>query len=86
MATLILLIARRAHGERCGPCVEEQPMCFDLPLSRLEMAELLGLRTETISRQLRQLRAAGLIEMPSQRSIAVRNLKALERAVEKDGI
>jgi CRP/FNR family transcriptional regulator len=85
VATLILLIARRTRAARCAPCAEEQPMRFDLPLSRTEMAEFLGLRTETISRQLRRLHAAGLIEMPSPRSIAVRDLGALERTVEKDG-
>jgi CRP/FNR family transcriptional regulator len=85
VATLILLIARRTRVARCAPCAEDQPMRFDLPLSRMEMAEFLGLRTETISRQLRRLHAAGLIDMPGRRSIAVRNLGALERAVETDG-
>jgi CRP/FNR family transcriptional regulator len=84
VATLILLIAR--HTARTAPraCAEEQPMRFDLPLSRMEMAEFLGLRTETISRQLRRLNAAGLIDMPGPRSIAVRDFGALERTVEKD--
>jgi CRP/FNR family transcriptional regulator len=85
VATLILLIARRTRDARCAPCAEEQPMRFDLPLSRMEMAEFLGLRTETISRQLRRLHTSGLIDMLSPRSIAVRNLGALERTVEKDG-
>jgi CRP/FNR family transcriptional regulator len=59
-------------------------MRLDLPLSRMEMAEFLGLRTETVSRQLRRLSTAGLIDMPSPRSITVRDLGALERAVEKE--
>jgi CRP/FNR family transcriptional regulator len=85
VATLILLIARRTRAARNAPCAEERPMRLDLPLSRMEMAEFLGLRTETISRQLRRLHAAGLIDMPSPRSITVRDLRALERTVEKDG-
>lgn len=86
VATLILLVARRARAARCGPPPEGQPMRFDLPLSRTEMAEFLGLRIETISRQLRRLNAAGLIDMPGPRSIAVRDLGALERTVEKEEI
>jgi CRP/FNR family transcriptional regulator len=85
VATLILLIARRTHAARVAPCAEEQPVRFNLPLSRLEMAEFLGLRTETISRQLRRMRAARLIDMAGPRAISVRDLGALERAVEKDG-
>jgi CRP/FNR family transcriptional regulator len=86
VATLILVIARRTRAARCGPYAEEQPMRFDLPLSRMEMAEFLGLRTETISRQLRRLRSAGLIDMPSLRSVIVRDFGAFERAVEKDRV
>jgi CRP/FNR family transcriptional regulator len=86
VATLILLMARRAHAARRAPCAQEQPpVRFDLPLSRMEMAEFLGLRTETISRQLRKLHTAGLIDMAGPRSIAVRDLRALERAVGTDG-
>jgi predicted ArsR family transcriptional regulator len=47
------------------------------------MGKFLGLRTETVSRQLRRLRATGLIETPKQRSVVVRDLAAIERAAEK---
>jgi CRP/FNR family transcriptional regulator len=83
VATLILLIARRRRAAWCGACAPNQPLHFELPLSRTDMAEYLGLRIETISRQLRRLSAAGVIETSSRRSLTVRDLAALERIVEK---
>ncbi|MEC7161555.1 MAG: Crp/Fnr family transcriptional regulator, partial [Pseudomonadota bacterium] len=38
-----------------------------LPLSRQQMADVLGLTIETVSRQLSRLRSAGLIDTPSRR-------------------
>jgi CRP/FNR family transcriptional regulator len=84
VATLILLIARRMQASRCEPCAQRHSMRFDLPLSRTDMAEYLGLRIETISRQLKRLRAAGVVETSSRRSLTVRDLAALERAVERE--
>jgi CRP/FNR family transcriptional regulator len=83
VATLILLIARRRHAALCDPCAHAQPLGFDLPLSRTDMAEYLGLRIETVSRQLRRLSAAGVIETSSRRTVTVRDLAALERIVER---
>jgi CRP/FNR family transcriptional regulator len=83
VATLILLIARRRRPAWCGPCTERVPLHFDLPLSRTDMAEYLGLRIETVSRQLRRLTAVGVIETSKRRSLTVRDLAALERIVER---
>jgi CRP/FNR family transcriptional regulator len=83
VATLILLIARRRRGVWSGPGAEQNSLHFDLPLSRTDMAEYLGLRIETVSRQLRRLSAAGVIDTPSRRSLTVRDLSALERIVER---
>jgi CRP/FNR family transcriptional regulator len=83
VATLILLIARRRRVAWCESCARGQPLHFDLPLSRTDMAEYLGLRIETVSRQLRRLGAAGVIETPNRRSLTVRDLAALERIVEQ---
>src|SRR5262245_32068282 len=79
VATLVLLIARRRRHAWCGHCSEEASLRFDLPLSRTDMAEYLGLRIETVSRQLRRLTAAGVIGTSGRRLIAVRDLAALER-------
>ena len=42
-----------------------------LPLSRQQIADVLGLTIETVSRQLTKLRGEGLIELPSRREIVL---------------
>lgn len=49
-----------------------------LPLSRQQMADVLGLTIETVSRQLSRLRSAGLIDTPSRREIVLRDKRELE--------
>jgi CRP/FNR family transcriptional regulator len=80
VATFILLMLRRMRGAECAACTEV-PEQFDLPLSRTEIADFLGLRIETVSRQLKLLREAGAIET-SGRTITVRKVQALEQAME----
>jgi CRP/FNR family transcriptional regulator len=44
---------------------------FELPLSRTEIGTFLGLRLETVSRQMRALRETGVIEVLSGRQIRI---------------
>jgi CRP/FNR family nitrogen fixation transcriptional regulator len=53
---------------------------IDLPMSRTDIADHLGLTIETVSRSLTQLERQGVIELPSHRRfIMLRNKPALER-------
>lgn len=58
-------------------------MAYDLPLSRGEIADLLGLTIETVSRQMTRLRAAGIIGLPGGRGITIENPAALAAAAEE---
>ena len=49
-----------------------------LPLSRQQIADVLGLTIETVSRQLTKMRSEGLIELPSRREIVLRDSEELE--------
>lgn len=53
---------------------------FELPLSRGEIADLLGLTIETVSRQMTRLRAAGTIGLPGGRGIIVADPAGLAAA------
>ena len=53
---------------------------IDLPMSRTDIADHLGLTIETVSRSLTQLERQGVIELPAHRRfIVLRNKPALER-------
>jgi CRP/FNR family transcriptional regulator len=44
----------------------DDPAGFDLPLTRGEMADMLGLTIETVSRQMTRLKTAGIIGLPRE--------------------
>jgi CRP/FNR family nitrogen fixation transcriptional regulator len=50
---------------------------FDLPMSRLDIADYLGLTIETVSRVFAKLRAAGLIKLQSVRCVQIKDFQAL---------
>jgi CRP/FNR family transcriptional regulator, anaerobic regulatory protein len=69
VAALLLTILQRTL-QPCPDC--EQGPCRQLmPLTRTEMADYLGLRLETVSRQLKQLEAIGIIKRLDPRRISV---------------
>jgi CRP/FNR family nitrogen fixation transcriptional regulator len=65
----LLEMANRASG---GNAVE-------LPMSRQDIADYLGLTIETVSRTLSHLESAAAIEIPTSRRIVLRNRAALSR-------
>jgi CRP/FNR family transcriptional regulator, nitrogen fixation regulation protein len=51
----------------------------ELPMSRQDIADYLGLTIETVSRTLTQLQKTATIELPSSRRILLCNRSALSR-------
>jgi len=51
----------------------------DLPMSRQDIADYLGLTIETVSRTLSQLQSSAAIDLPNSRCIVLRNRAALGR-------
>ena len=77
---------RRLALNDCQRGAEPAPLArFDLPLSRGEIADLLGLTIETVSRQMTRLRAAGIIDLPGGRAIVITDAAALAEAAEDLG-
>jgi CRP/FNR family transcriptional regulator, nitrogen fixation regulation protein len=80
----IMLLVKTARERVAGFLLEmanRQPArnVIDLPMSRQDIADYLGLTMETVSRTLTQLEAAETIAVPKSRHILVRNRGALSR-------
>ncbi|WP_299861186.1 Crp/Fnr family transcriptional regulator [uncultured Hoeflea sp.] len=76
VASFVYLIATHINPE-----AETESASFDLPLTRSDIADFLGLTIETVSRQLTKLRKDGIIEIRNNRRVDVPDLaKLAERA------
>ena len=81
----ILMLGRKSAAERVATflvdCVRraEAGDTLELPMSRQDIADFLGLTIETVSRTLTQLQGDGLISLPSYRRVVLHNLRALTR-------
>lgn len=84
--TWLLLLGRKSSKERVATFLKDlaekhrgQAGAIPLPLTRQEMAELLGLTIETVSRNLSALKRAGIITLTSMRSFVIRQPEELAR-------
>jgi CRP/FNR family transcriptional regulator len=73
VASFLLLIATHLDPEVTG-----ESRRFDLPLSRADIADFLGLTIETVSRQMSRLKADGVISIVANRHIDVPRLARLK--------
>ncbi|MBY0226405.1 MAG: Crp/Fnr family transcriptional regulator [Hyphomicrobium sp.] len=77
VASLLVLIAGKLNGDTADDAASVSDLEFALPLSRTEIAECLGLRLETVSRQFAALKAEGVIATGRRRGIRVCDLTSL---------
>ena len=83
----MLVLARRSAGEKLAGFLldmaaragasRDGPVTFDLPLTRGQIADVLGMTIETVSRQLTRMKQSGLIGLPGGRAITISNREAL---------
>ncbi|WP_128291122.1 Crp/Fnr family transcriptional regulator [Afifella aestuarii] len=74
VATFLLMIARHSpHADDS----EEGGTGFELPLTRAEIADFLGLTIETVSRQLTKLKGSDVIRVEQNRRIRVPDMELL---------
>ena len=70
LATFLAALARRQN-------VQEDGGLIDLPMTRTDIADYLGLTIETVSRSFTKLRKSGVIGIPDAHSITVTDVGAL---------
>jgi CRP/FNR family transcriptional regulator len=85
IASLLAIIARRDASLQLRKA--KGAITFDLPLTREEMADYLGLTLETVSRQISALRKDGVIELEGKRHVKVPDFDLLleETGDDSDG-
>jgi CRP/FNR family transcriptional regulator len=77
VASFLLERAARVATPGCADHAAPAEIRLDLPVSRQQIADVLGLTIETVSRQFTRLKADGVIDLPSRREVVVVNRAAL---------
>ncbi len=78
IASFLLESADRLAPSGCNIDFDRRPNSFKLPLTRQQIADILGLMIETVSRQLTKLKRDGLIDLPTRREVVIQDRVALE--------
>ena len=74
------LLAFSRRSERNG----QDPSVFELPMTRADIADFLGLTIETVSRTFTKLRIMGLIELAQSNQVKLTDMDGLENLAEGD--
>ena len=77
VASFLLLVATYLDPELDDH--DPAPVSFDLPLTRADIADFLGLTIETTSRQLTRLRHDGIIDIAHNRTVTIAELEKLRQ-------
>jgi CRP/FNR family transcriptional regulator len=75
IASFLLMLAGRCHSVRGAGET-------DFPMSRADIADYLGLRIETVSREISALKAARVIQLTSRQSFRIVDRKRLDQLAE----
>ena len=84
VSSFLLMIAKRVPNIGCRHSDEVNFAQFELPLTRADIADYLGLTIETVSRHFTRLRTKGIIEITNKREILIPDMEALEDHADQD--
>lgn len=78
VATFLLDMSERLVDQTCETPVGGVLAEFDLPFSRQQIGDILGITIETASRQMTRLKRENIIELPTRRTVRICDRAALE--------
>lgn len=81
VASMLVLFAERMRGIEDDPANTDK-IAFEMPLSRTDFAACIGLRLETVSRQITSLKNMGIIATGTTRHMQVKDMAALRQISE----
>jgi CRP/FNR family transcriptional regulator len=84
VASFLYMLARRSLQSGCAHHASREATAFELPLTRSDMADYLGLTIETVSRQLTRLKTRNVIRLSNSRLIMVPDLARLAQTAGQD--
>jgi CRP/FNR family transcriptional regulator len=84
VASFLLMVARRMESIGCKASDDPDRPRFNLPLSRAEIADFLGLTIETVSRQISRLKVDKIIGLEGNRTISILDMRRLNAAMEQE--
>jgi CRP/FNR family transcriptional regulator len=76
VASMLLILAARAKRMQCED-VASTAISFEVPLTRADLADHLGLTIETVSRQMTRLRAMRVITVVNSRLVTINDMPRL---------
>ncbi|MBC2665631.1 Crp/Fnr family transcriptional regulator [Novosphingobium flavum] len=77
VASFLIEMTDRVASPGCSSLMPPGAIHLDLPVSRQQIADVLGLTIETVSRQFTRLKADRIIDLPSRREVVVLDRAAL---------
>ena len=80
VASFLQMVAQRIDAVGCKGRLPGTPLRFDLPITRAEIADFLGLTIETVSRQFSKLKVGKVIGLEGSRTVIVLDQAGLQRA------
>lgn len=78
VATFLLEMSDKLGESGCEVSLKGPLRRFELPFSRQQVADVLGLTIETVSRQMTLLKRDGIIALPTRRMVEILDRAALE--------
>jgi CRP/FNR family transcriptional regulator len=79
---LLHMVERNARMQGCTSAPEQSKNTIQLPLTRTEISQFLGLRLETVSRQFQQLKSQRVIQTGINKKVTVLDLDRLASLAE----